>query len=232
MEEKSESVFNEEQMQKEFPSNSFKSKAEAQAETAGSEKRIDPVVLGPVRRRKKPLGTKFRETFFSGDAREAGRYTVASVLVPAAKDLILDGINATLERWMFGDNRYRRSRHYGGWSGPMSPMSGPQGYQQYNRMASPSDRPPPAIMMNRRARARHDFDQIILQTRGEAEEVLDRMYDLLGRYDVVTVADLYELTNVEPTHVDQKWGWAELRGSGVERDRNGFLLNLPEPQPL
>src|SRR3954454_10116741 len=95
-----------------------------------------------------------------------------------------------------------------------------------------SDRPPPASM-SRRARARHDFDEIVLESRGEAEEVIDRMYDLLSRYDSVSVADMYELTGIQSAHTDQKWGWTDLRGSTVTRTRaGGYLLDLPEPQPL
>jgi hypothetical protein len=80
---------------------------------------------------------------------------------------------------------------------------------------------------------RHAFDEIVISSRQEAEEVLDRMYDLISRYDAATVADLYELTGLEGTHADQKWGWEDLRGSSVGRVRGGgYLLELPEPIAL
>lgn len=206
-------------MDSEFPPNSVRAKLESSEPETPEDKKVESVVKGEVTRRKKPLGKRFHETFLGGDARGTAQYVVFSVLIPAAKDMLVEAGAQGIERLVYGESKRRPN-----------PMQ--RGHIAYNRMGQPSDRPPPA-QLSRRARARHDFDEIILQSRGEAEEVLDRMYDLLSRYDSVSVADLYELTGVQSAHTDQKWGWLDLRGSGVSRTRTGgFLLDLPEPQPL
>jgi hypothetical protein len=87
-------------------------------------------------------------------------------------------------------------------------------------------------VMSRQARARHDFDEIVLESRTEAEEVIDRLFDLVSRYESATVADLYELVGLASSHTDHKWGWTDLRGAGVSRVRGGYLLDLPDPHPL
>jgi hypothetical protein len=199
-----------------FPPNSARAKIEAQ-----EDKKVERVTSGEVSRRKKPLSTRFKETFLAGDARNAGSYVIFSVMIPAAKDMIADAGSQMIERIIFGESRRRGSR---------APMSGPSGYVSYNRM--PMNDRPPNPTMSRRARARHDFDEIVLQSRSEAEEVIERLFDLLSRYDSASVADLYELTGIAGTHTDHKWGWTDLRGSDVVRVRNGYLLNLPEPEPL
>lgn len=207
-------------MEGEFPPNSVRAQKESEAETP-EDKKVEPVVKGEVTRRKKPLGKRFHETFLGGDARGTAQYVVFSVLIPAAKDMLVEAGAQGIERLVYGETK----------RGGMRRSAMQQGHIAYNRMA-PSDRPPPA-QLSRRARSRFDFDEIILQSRGEAEEVLDRMFDLLSRYDSVSVADLYELTGVQPAHTDQKWGWTELRGSTVSRTRQGgYLLDLPEPTPL
>lgn len=86
--------------------------------------------------------------------------------------------------------------------------------------------------MSRQARSRHDFDEVVLTSRTEAEEVIDRLFEVVSRYGTATVADLYELVGITGTHTDNKWGWTDLRGAGVSRVRGGYLLDLPEPQPL
>jgi hypothetical protein len=87
--------------------------------------------------------------------------------------------------------------------------------------------------LSRGSRARHSFDEIVIQSRPEAEEVLDRLYDLISKYELARVSDLYSLTGFESSHTDYKWGWTELTGSGVSRVRSGgYLLDLPEPEPL
>jgi hypothetical protein len=71
-----------------------------------------------------------------------------------------------------------------------------------------------------------------LATRVEAEEVIDRLFDVVSRYETATVADLYEMVGVTGNYTDDKWGWTDLRGASVQRVRNGYLLDLPRPEPL
>lgn len=110
------------------------------------------------------------------------------------------------------------------------------GHVNYQGMSSApprNNRLPTSRTLSRRSRARQDFDEIVIQTRTEAEDVIDRMYDLLSRDGMVTVSDLYELTGIQSSHTDQKWGWTQLRGAKVARLRSGgFLLDLPEPEAL
>lgn len=206
-----------------FPPNSKK----AQGVTPQEPKKVERVTSAGAVRRKKSLGSRFRATFIGGDARTASDYVITQVLVPAIKDLLVEAGQSAIEKLIHGESRAgRRSR-----SGP---MAGPSGYVTYNRMsaaASPGSESPRSL--SRRSRARHDFDDIILPSRSEAEEVLDRLYDIVSRYSSATVQDLCELCGLESTHVDNKWGWTDLRGSGVTRVRTGgFLLDLPEPEAL
>lgn len=207
-------------MSDQFPPNSVRAKVESEAETP-QDKKVEPVVKGEVQRRKKPLGKRFHEIFLGGDARGTANYVVFSVLIPAAKDMLVEAGAQGIERLVYGESRRRPAGR-----------SMATGHIAYNRPPGVSDRPPaPAI--SRRARARFDFDEIVIETRAEAEEVLDRLYDLLSRYDSVSVADLYELTGVQSAHTDQKWGWTDLRGSGLSRTRQGgYVIDLPEPTPL
>ena len=58
------------------------------------------------------------------------------------------------------------------------------------------------------------------------------LFTLIERYQSATVADLYELVGVQGSYTDDKWGWVDIRGAGITRVRNGYLLDLPRPQPL
>jgi hypothetical protein len=72
----------------------------------------------------------------------------------------------------------------------------------------------------------------VLTSRAEAEDVIDRLFDLVGKYDTASVADLYELVGFDSAHTDYKWGWTDLRGAGVAKVREGYLLDLPDPTPI
>ena len=201
-----------------FPPNRFDKNDK---EEPKEDKNIRRVTRSDPIRRKKSLGRKFKEVFFGGDARSTGQYIMYDVLIPAAKDTIVEAASEGIQKLVRGSSYRRRN----------SPMAGPKGYVSYNR---PMDRhmPEPSRPLSARARARHDFDEIVLETRGEAEEVLERLYDIVSRYDSVTLSDLYELVGVRSTHVDVKWGWTNLRGAGVVRVKNGYLLELPDIEPL
>jgi len=196
------------------------------AQAPEPEKKIEKVIEGEVIRRKKPLGRRISETFVKGDAQSVGQYVMFEVLLPALKDTIADVTSQGVERMLFGEAR-STSRRTG-----RRPGTNP--YVQYDRFSSQNDRgrKQEKEYPSRRARASHDFDEIILATRAEAEEVISRLFDLVSKYDTASVRDLYELVGAEARFTDDKWGWTDLRGSGVTRVRGGYLLDLPPTEPL
>lgn len=203
-----------------FPANSHK------AREAEPREKIEPVTSAEAVRRKRGLGRQFKETFVGGDARTALHYMVGEVIIPAIQDTLIDAFQGGVERLIRGESSPRHRRVSSGSSG--------YGHVAYNAYSQPSTtRTTSPRTMSRRSRARHEFDELIIPSRQEAEEVIDRMFDLLSRYGEVSVADLYELTGIQSSHTDMKWGWTELRGAKAMRLRQGgFLLDLPEPEPL
>jgi hypothetical protein len=197
-----------------YPSNSKKPKFEAEEEKPKQEK----VVTGSVVTRKKGFGSKIHDTFLSEDSNSVVQYVVMEVLVPAAKNMISDAVSQGVERLMFGDAR------------PRSASTGTRtNYTNYNRAQPQST---PQRTMTRQARTTHDFSDVILETRGDAEFVLDRLRDLIDTYTVATVGDLYDLVGLSSEFTDNKWGWYDLRSASVRAVRGGYLLLLPRTQPL
>lgn len=201
----------------EFPPNSDKSKL---GET--EEKKVEQITSSPAIRRKKGLGKQFKKTFFGGDARTALSYMIYNVFIPSTKEAFVDAVQQGIRQLVLGESSRQRN----------APVSGPSGYVSYNRYAMGQGQQRAPRTLSQRGRARHDFDEIVLETRQEAEDAIDRMFDLVGQYGSATVSDLYELVGIQSTHADQKWGWEELRGAGVSRVRGGYLLDLPDPEPL
>jgi hypothetical protein len=201
-----------------FPSNSRFGR-----ETEQPRERIEPVTSAEAVRRKRGLGRQFKETFFLGSSKDALSYGLEDVVVPAIRDTLHDFLRSSLDRWIFGEgHRPRMTR-----SSPLTANSRTD-YTPYNKISSPPQTQRP---MSRRARARHELDELVIPSREEANEVLDRMFEILSKYGMVSVAELYELTGIEPAHTDVKWGWTSLRGAKAMRLRQGgFLLDLPTPE--
>lgn len=194
-----------------YPSNSHKAR-EKKAEPPA--KNVERVTQGEAIQRRKPLGRKLAETFTGDDARSAGTYILMEVMVPALKNMISDAVSQGVERILFGDSRPRTSSR--------------TGYTNYNKLYSSTER----RTISPRARARHDFGEIVLATRADAEEVLERITALIEQYSVASVSDLYELVGITGNYTDDKWGWSDIRGARVRAVREGFLLDLPQPHPL
>lgn len=214
-----------------YPSNS-KVKVQTEGtqakETAAPVKNIERIVTTEVTRRKKPLGRKFLETFGGGDAQGVGSYILQDVLLPAAKDMVADAVSQGIEKMLFGEARGGGGRPRAG----IARKAANSTYTSYNKFAvNPAHRRDPREV-SRRARASHDFDEIILDSRAEAQGVLDQMIMLLNDYDEVTVADLYEMVGTTGSFTDQKWGWTDLRGATVHRVRDGYLLDLPRTEEI
>ena len=194
------------------------------------DKKVEKVITGEVTRAKPSLGKKFATTFMGGDARTAWSSVVFDVLVPALKDMATDAFTQGIERMIYGDGAPRGR-------GRSTSRYGTGTYTSYNRMSTPSRQGPTPRSddprtLPRRSRSMHNFDDIILETRAEAEEVLDRLFDLVDKYKVATVNDLYELVGITGAFTDEKWGWMDLRGTKIVRHRDGYLVDLPRPEAI
>lgn len=218
----------------EFPSNSKYAKTRDEVKSIeAAPKRVERVVTGEVMRRKKPLTSRIKETFMGDDSTSIGEYVIVDVIVPAIKDLLYDATMEVVERSLFsgsGRSPGRRTRHRGG------SRTNYNGFSRDPRDRGGRDRDrdrDEPRKMSSRARANHEFDEIILPTRVEAKEVLDRMFSFLEKFDEVTVAELYHMVGVTPDYTDERYGWTDLRGSSISHERNGgYLLNLPRPEQL
>lgn len=213
-------------MDQQFPPNSHHTKEPAREDKPV----VEQVTVGKARRRKSSLGTRFTRTFFGGDAKTAMSYAVATVVVPMIQEMLSDVVSTATDRVIFGDRR-------GGGRARRGSAIGPDlGRVAYNTMHQSAARPAPGTtqVMSTRAQARHDFSEIVIDTRVAADEVLDQMYNILERNDEISVSDLYSLTGIRGSHTDQKWGWNSLRGASIGRIRGGggYVLELPEPIEL
>ena len=71
-----------------------------------------------------------------------------------------------------------------------------------------------------------------MATREDAEMVLERLTDIIDQYDETSVGDLNDLIGIQGSHVDNKWGWTYLGDTQIRQVREGFLIDLPQPEQL
>lgn len=206
-----------------YPGNSNTSK---QAEEVTEAPRVKPVTKAV--QKKKGLGKKISEAFTGDDMQSVGSFVLFDVIVPQVRDMVVNALTSGIERRFYGSALRPRS---GGIS-----SGGPKiSYQNmYAKGPSPDkiQRSASAPMSNR-ARSMHDFSELIIENRGDAEEVIERLLDLIERYGVATVKDFYDLMEVTSAYTDAKWGWNDLRSAAVERNRGGgYIISLPPTREI
>lgn len=191
-------------------------------------KKIEQITSGTVKQQKPSFMRRMTSTFLEDDTKSVGDYIVHDVLIPAAKAMLSDMVGGGIDMLLFGGRRGSRTNREGGRS-----------YVNYNNASyrggnvrNARDPREQQRDISRVGRARHDFGEIILETRGEAEEVLSHLVDLTIDYDMASVADLYDLVGITSNFTDNKYGWTDLRNSSVSRVRGGYLINLPKTQQL
>lgn len=186
-----------------FPSNAHRDAEESRPE-------VSKVIEGGATRKKKPFLQRLRASLFADSAGSVGGYILREVVVPAMKQTLLDALSNGGERLLYGDGARSAPRH------------------GYGRMRYSDAYRPERRDISRRARNHHTFDELVFDTRSDAELILSKMQDLLESYNFVTVADFYDLAGVSDTsYMDGKWGWSNLSRARVVRDRGGYILDLP-----
>lgn len=133
----------------EYKSNSHKSRQNQNDDIP--EKRVEKVVSGSVKSKKKNGLQKITNVFVPEDVDDVKSYIFEDIVVPAVKDIILDAVRAFLG--VSGNSRVGRSS-------TSSKISYRKYYDDRDRRDSGNVS---------RTRTGYDYDDIILESRGEAK---------------------------------------------------------------
>lgn len=197
-----------------YKSNSDKARQEQQ-----SEKKVEAVITGAAKTRKKGEMQKFADVFIAEDANNVKSYILMEVIVPAVKKAISDIVTTGIDMILYGEAGHSKK------NGTASKVS----YRNYYDQGT--DRVRAGSVGNRRNTP--DYDDILFDTRGDAEAVLDAMNDIISQYGTVSVSDFYDLARVPNDNFTMnRYGWTNISGATAVRVRDGYILKLPRAIPL
>lgn len=203
-----------------YQGNAKKNKPEAKPE-----KMIEKVVVGEVVVHKKSIGRRFKDIFIEADFGSVSRYVISDILIPAAKNMIVDSVSKGASRMMYGEQSVRRGQ-FG--TGPRITYNNPVNRNYESRPYSGRMAPP----INTTSRTRQTQEDLILSSREEAADVLEKMIDIIDVYEVVSVADLNKLLGLPGVYTDNNWGWAYLGGVQIRQVREGFIIDFPPAESI
>ena len=173
------------------------------------EKKVEAVVHSKGTRKR----NKFLNSVISEEAGNIKNYILLDVLIPALKKTIDEIVTNGKDIILWGEAGHSKKS-----SG--SKVSYVSYYDDNRRWRERNE-------SNRYRSAGYDYDDLVFESRGEAEIVLDNLYGILDRYNRVTVADLYDLADAPSRYTDNKYGWTNLSTATVVRIRDGYVIKLP-----
>lgn len=197
-----------------LPDNSHKSRNEKKE--IQEEKRAEKVVHGKVKTRENNM-RKLTDVFISEDVANVKNYILFDVVIPSVKKAIYDLIVGALDISL-----------YGGRGGGKRPTADKVSYTDYNDVSRRDNR----SYDRTRTNSGYSYDDIVLETRGEAEAVLSRMDEIMDEYNIVRVADLYDLVGVTGNFTDNNYGWTNIRNAKIVRVHDGYKIDMPRALPI
>lgn len=197
-----------------YKPNSYKSR-EAQKDALAEKPKVEKIVTGGVKTKKKSELSKVKDVFIAEDIDTIKNYIIMDVLVPAFKKAVSDIVRNGIDMLLYGEVGSEKR------SSTASKVSYRSYYERNNDRSSGS-----------RVKPTYGYDDIVLESRGEAEEVLDKLEELIETFKIASVADLYDLVGVSCDYTANNYGWTNLRSASVVRVRDGYLLKLPKAMPL
>lgn len=181
------------------------------------EKKVEKVISGTAKTKKKTGVMKLADVFIEDDVNSVKSYIIGDVVIPTIKKTIYDVITGSLDMFFFGGTGGGKTRS----------TADKVSYRNYTSYSNKRDTRPAT-----RSVRGYDYDEVVLDSRGEAEEVLARMDELMTTYGLVSVADFYDLVGITCQYTDNKYGWTNIRNAQVMRVRDGYQIKMPKAMPL
>lgn len=189
-----------------YKSNSNKSKQEQKQ----PEKKVEKIISGSAKAKKKSEVKKLTDVFISEDISNVKSYIWNDIIVPIVKKAISETVDVIL----YGESGHSKKKS------PASRVS----YRSYYEDRDDNRRRDYGSIR----RSNYDYNDIVLENRGDAEEVLIKLDELIDVYGSASIADLYDMVGMSGSYTDNRYGWEKPGVGSVVRVRDGWLLKLPK----
>lgn len=178
--------------------------------------KLQQVTKGKVTRRKQSSAKKALEAFVGDDVSDVKGYILEDVIIPAIKNVISDVVGGGIDMLLFGDTKARKSR-----------SNQQRTVYNYSSIRDGERRDRRRDTRDDNKHLRYAYDDLIFDSKGDAEEVLDLLIEHIEQFGDVSVADLNDLVGVSGAFTDGYWGWTDLSRADLKRVHGGWMLVLP-----
>lgn len=195
-----------------YPSNSDRGNI-----SVGEKKREkkEKVISGTVKKRDAGIAGKIQKTMNMPDSKTFKNYVVDDVLIPSIRDAIRTVLSSAVDALFGGGERSsKRSSTRASWT-------------TYSKSKTRETKPIPPWERE------FEYDEVILDSRADAEKTIDALQDIIDEYGMASVADLYDIVGMDNDNWSlNDYGWTNVRSARVQYTRDGFWIRMPKARPL
>ena len=163
-----------------------------------------------------------RKSTFARDVQDISVYLYEDVILPAVKtalsDFVTNGIQALL--WGINDGPAPRRRTSG------------RRFTNYNSRSTMRRSNYQRRVTVRDRRDQLELDDIVFSNRDDGNRVRAQMMEYVAEFGMCSVGDLYNLLGWSSSNIHERMGWYDLSGMRLLNTRDGFALDLPDPEEL
>ena len=166
--------------------------------------------------KKKSSLAKAAGSFLQDDIDSVKDYIINDVLKPAIKRTISEMVRNGIDMLLYGEVKHDGKRS--------SSISYRDYYDRDRDHRDRRDEP--------RSKSVFEYDDIIYDTRSEAETVLELMTELIEKYRVASVSDLYEFSKLTGPYTGNRYGWTDISDARIIHSRDGYMIRFPKAKAL
>lgn len=196
-----------------FGSNVINDKTESKT----TEKKVDAPVTTNVKVKK---NNSTARKFFAQDLKSTANGVTNDIVIPGVKNLVVNVLKKAVDYLFLGtftptNNSYTP---YNTFSGSRNVTYAP-GFNPNQGINGPTVPTAKASV--------YAINDVTFVDRGEAEEVLTRMVEIVQKYGTASVQDFYDLIQQKGNYTDNKYGWKDLSSACVIRGTDGYHIQFP-----
>lgn len=194
-------------------------------EVKDQKNKLEKVVKGGVKPKKQSEFKKIAGAMINEEVKSIKNHTIYEIIIPTIVDTLSQIVKDAIDLTFHGEVRTSSKSS----STSRSRVGSRPSYASYY-----DDRRDDRRSRTSSRSERYSYDDLEFDYREDALEVLNSMEDVIEKYGVVTVGDLFDLADVSGNGPsDYNYGWTRLDSADVFKNRDGcWIIKLPRAVPI
>ena len=164
--------------------------------------------------------TRLSDIFTPEDTSSVASFVFTRLIIPRLQVLAVDTINAVARAIFLGERTSEPSRKT------------PGGYTSYQGYYGGEKKSAAKLSSSKKTKGSFQFQEVIVDSYGDAQLILDRLDEQLDNQGYVSVSDLYEAARLPCPFTGNYYGWENISSARIVTDSDGYLIEMPEPHAL